>query len=151
MQTKILKQLSIHIKQARSQCRRKYTINFASDNQPMWIYHISFWFGRGSWLRWYIFKQKDMCEKFCCISQWMAVCFVNDGIAVHVVNTNCSISWPNVRVVNSKIVLGYYRRRELLRPFWLRAVGPMHLNSGLPLPTSWNPILYPSYPLHVLL
>ena len=71
---------------------------------------------------------------------------VNNGIAVHVANTNHGIDWTNARVV--KTVPGYWERRTTEAILIKKSQKPMNLDSGLLLPRVWNPILLntPSLP-----
>ena len=64
---------------------------------------------------------------------------VNNGIAMHVANTNHSIDWANAKVV--KTVPGYWERRTTEAILIKGSQDPMNLDNGLLLPSVWNPIL----------
>ena len=75
---------------------------------------------------------------------------VNNGIAMHVANTNHSIDWVNARVV--KTVPGYWERRITEAILIKKSQKPMNLDNGLLLPSVWNPVLLnpppPTHPPH---
>ena len=70
---------------------------------------------------------------------------VNNRIAVHVANTNHSIDWANTKVV--KTVPGYWERRTAEAILIKKSQESMNLDSGLLLPSMWNPILLNTRPL----
>ena len=71
---------------------------------------------------------------------------VNNGIVVHVANTNYGIDWTKARVV--KTVPGYWEGRTTEASLIKKSQELMNLDSGFLLPSVWNPILLntPSLP-----
>ena len=71
---------------------------------------------------------------------------MNNGIVVHVANTNHGIDWTNAMVV--KTLPGYWERRTTELILIKKSQEPMNLDTGLLLPSVWNPIILntPSLP-----
>ena len=63
----------------------------------------------------------------------------NNGIAVHVAESQHSIDWSEARVVKS--MKGYWERRTVEAIEIRRSRRFMNLDKGLLLPSLWNPVL----------
>ena len=63
----------------------------------------------------------------------------NNGIAVHVAESQHSIDWPGAKVVRT--VKGYWERRSMAVIEIRRSKRSMNLHKGLLLPLLWNLVL----------
>ena len=63
----------------------------------------------------------------------------NNGIAVHVANSQHKIHWTETKVVKS--VQDYWKRRTMEAIEIKRSKCSMNLEKGLLLPSLWNPVL----------
>ena len=65
-----------------------------------------------------------------------------NGIAVHARESNHTIDWDGARAKRS-VMTGYWQRRTIEAIHIKLNEKTMNLDSGLQLPTVWNPVLNP--------